>query len=145
MIQKRLALIVVICLSIACEKEEAKDLIVETPSAGVPSQAKNILASGIFQSNVHTTSGEAKVYQDSSRNRFLLLENFRTDSGPDLHIYLAEDLALTNFIEVSNRVNTSGTYSVALPAEADLTRHKYVIIWCKRFAVLFGNAELKQN
>lgn len=145
MIQKRLALIAVIWLSIACEKEEAKDLIVETPSTGVPSHAKNILASGIFQSNVHTTSGEAKVYQDSSRNRLLLLKNFRTDSGPDLHIYMAEDLALTNFIEVTDMVNINGTYSVALPDEINLSKHKYVIIWCKRFAVLFGNAELKQN
>ncbi len=145
MIQKMLALIAVIWFSIACEKEEEKKPIIEIPSTGVPTQAQNLLAKGVFQSNVHTTSGEAKIYQDSSRNRLLLLKNFRTDSGPDLHIYMAEDLALTNFIEVTDMVNINGTYSVALPDEINLSKHKYVIIWCKRFAVLFGNAELKQN
>ncbi|RYU91833.1 DM13 domain-containing protein [Emticicia agri] len=145
--QKTVGLLAILLLLIACQKDNVPQLMGIEPPPVSPTIQKpeNLLAKGTFQSAVHTTSGEIKVYRDENGKRALIFENFRTDSGPDLRIYMAEDKALTNFIEVSNKVNTMGNYSVALPDEADLSKHTYVLIWCKRFAVLFGSAELKPN
>jgi len=96
---------------------------------------------GTFMSNVHPTSGTVSVYEKEGK-RTLVFTNFKTDGGPDLRIYLAENTGLRNFIELA-RLPGTGTFSVDLPAEADPARQRYVLIWCKAFSVLFGNAELK--
>ena len=96
----------------------------------------------MFMSNVHTTSGTVNVVETGGK-RTLVFTNFRTDGGPDLRIYLAENTGLRNFIEVSRLTSTSGNFSVELPAEADPTKQRYVLIWCKAFSVLFGSSELK--
>lgn len=111
-----------------------------TPPVSTTSQAG--LLQGMFMSNVHPTSGTVSVSEVSGK-RTLVFTNFRTDGGPDLRIYLAENTGLRNFIEVSRLNSTSGNFSVELPAGADPSRQRYVIIWCKAFSVLFGNAELK--
>lgn len=97
---------------------------------------------GMFTSNVHATSGTVSVLETGGK-RTLVFTNFRTDGGPDLRIYVAENTALRNFIEVSRLTSTSGTFSVELPAGVDPAKQRYVLIWCKAFSVLFGNAELK--
>jgi hypothetical protein len=42
-----------------------------------------------------------------------------------------------------SRLENNGTFSVGLPAGADPSKQRFVIIWCKAFSVLFGSAELK--
>ncbi len=96
---------------------------------------------GIFISNVHLTSGTVRVAEVNGKQT-LIFTNFKTDGGPDLRIYLAENTGLRNFVEVS-RLENSGNFSVELPTGADLTKQRFVLIWCKAFSVLFGNAELK--
>lgn len=97
---------------------------------------------GTFVSNVHATSGTVNVVETGGK-RTLVFTNFRTDGGPDLRIYLAENTGLRNFIEVSRLTSTTGNFSVELPAGADPARQRYVLIWCKAFSVLFGSSELK--
>jgi hypothetical protein len=137
----------------ACQKtEELQPVSSVTPSNGTVIVNKPIsqfdvtgqklVAQGEFMSNVHTTSGNVKVYEKDGK-RTLVFENFKTDGGPDLRIYLSEDKAASKAIEVSNKVNL-GDYFVELPSVADHKTQKFVLIWCKQYSVLFGNAELKQ-
>lgn len=97
---------------------------------------------GTFVSNVHATSGMAAVTTKDGK-RFLTFTNFKTDGGPDLRVYLAENTGLRNFVELGKLESTSGNFSIAIPVEADPAKQRYVLIWCKAFSVLFGNAELK--
>lgn len=108
-----------------------------TPGQTLPGQTLQ----GMFVSNVHATSGTVSVVEKDGK-RTLVFTNFRTDGGPDLRIYLAENTGLRNFIEVS-KLDNSGNFSVELPAVANPASQRYVLIWCKAFSVLFGNAELK--
>ncbi|MEZ0486354.1 DM13 domain-containing protein [Fibrella aquatica] len=112
-----------------------------TTTTTVDTTGQTSLARGTFMSNVHPTSGTVSVVQKGGKQT-LVFTNFKTDGGPDLRIYLAENTGLRNFIEVS-RLPGGGNFSVDLPAEADPTKQRYVLIWCKAFSVLFGNAELK--
>ena len=112
-----------------------------TMVATTDTTGQTVLGRGAFVSNVHTTSGTVNVAEKGGK-RLLTFTNFRTDAGPDLRIYLAENTSLRNFIEVS-RLENSGNFSVELPAGADPTKQRYVLIWCKAFSVLFGSSELK--
>lgn len=118
-----------------------------TPTGGatpVPTTMTGQVGSlrGMFMNNIHPTSGTVSVQEENGK-RTLVFTNFRTDAGPDLRIYLAENTGLRNFIEVSRLTSTNGNFSVELPTGADPSRQRYVLIWCKAFSVLFGNAELK--
>lgn len=133
----------------ACQtSEEIQPVSAAAPSGSInkpiglfDSTGQQLIAQGNFVSNAHPTSGNIKLYEKAGK-RTLVFENFKTDSGPDLRIYLSEDQAASVSVEVSNKVNT-GNYFLELPAEADPQSQKFVLIWCKQFSVLFGNAVLR--
>ena len=114
--------------------------VTEPPVVKADTVAK-VLFKGSFMSNVHPTSGMVSVLEKEGK-RSLVFTDFKTDAGPDLRIYLAENTALRNFIDVG-KLEKSGNFTIGLPAEVDPAKQKFVIIWCKPFSVLFGNAELK--
>lgn len=128
-----------------------KDLI-PLGSAGVPvstvdaSQTfdptlQQLRASGTFRNGVHSVSGTVRLYERNGKQT-LVFENFQSDTGPDLRIYFATDTQASSFTEVSMLTST-GNFFVDVPAGISLNQQRYVLIWCKRFSVHFGNAELK--
>ncbi len=136
----------------SCTKEMAEEMVVSpkpidpvviSPNPIVVSNDQTLLLSGTFTTGAHVTSGTVKVYEDKDKNRTLVFENFKTDPGPDLRLYMAEDKAVTNFIQITDKVTTSGNYSLMIPATVDLKKQTTVAIWCKSFSVLFGSATLK--
>jgi Electron transfer DM13 len=112
-----------------------------TPTSSTTSTLGKLVATGKFVNNVHAVSGTVQVYE---KNGFqtLVFTNFKTDGGPDLRIYLAENTGLRNFIEVSKIVDAEN-FSIALDPASFPDVRKNVLIWCKPFSVLFGHAELK--
>jgi hypothetical protein len=139
-------------LMMACQKESVEEMSsttsspMTTPLPVVPvvvSPDQTLLLSGTFTTGAHTTTGTVKVYEDKNKNRTLVFENFKTDAGPDLRLYMAEDKAITNFIQITDKVTTSGNYTLLIPANVDLKKQTTVAIWCKSFSVLFGSATLK--
>lgn len=114
-----------------------------TVEIAIDTSGQTLLLSGDFKgSPAHpSTTGKAKIFQDANNNRTLVLENLKVDNGPDLRIYLAEDIAITNFVEISNTVK-NGTNSFAIPASVNLEKQKVVSIWCKAFSVSFGTSSL---
>lgn len=96
---------------------------------------------GDFMNAAHPTSGVAKVNSD---NTILRLENFSTDNGPVLELYLATDLTVENYISLGELQGLMGTFDYNLPNNTiDFNVYKYVIVWCVDFAVNFGYAELE--
>lgn len=103
---------------------------------------QKLLLEGKFANGAHPTSGNAKIYEAKDGKRTLVFESLKSDAGPDLRIYIANDKAVTNFVELSNKVE-NGNKMYDIPAKVDLSKQKFVLIWCKQFSVLFGHAELK--
>lgn len=99
---------------------------------------------GTFSNGAHPTSGAVKVVADKTdaKKKYLSFENFKTDAGPDLYVYLAEDKAAKGFTSVM-KLSKTGTFVLDVPANVDLTKQKYVLIWCQQFSVLFGSAKLE--
>lgn len=134
---------IVTFLHISCNKVEEIAPEDRTQEVQIDVTEQILLLSGDFRgSSAHpSTTGKAKIFQDANNNRTLVIEDLKVDNGPDLRIYLAEDAAITNFIEISNTVK-NGTNSFAIPASANLEKLKVVSIWCKAFSVSFGNSSL---
>ena len=103
---------------------------------------QKLLLEGKFVNGAHPTSGIAKIYEAKDGKRTLVFESLKSDAGPDLRIYIANDKAVTNFVELSNKVE-NGNKMYDIPTKVDLSKQKFVLIWCKQFSVLFGHAELK--
>lgn len=125
-------------LATACKKEEI--IVDNTPIVTTPTE--KILLSGAFVSNDHPTSGVAKIIEDKDGKRYLVMENLKSDAGPDLRVYLSADKTIKDAVQVIDKV-PGGNSKTELPATVDITKHKTVLIWCKQFSVLFGSGALK--
>ena len=99
-----------------------------------------LLSGGFSGSTGHSVVGDALVLNDGSEQRFLRLENFESQNGPDLKVYLrAADDQFVNLGELKGNI---GDQNYEIPADTDLETFSAVQIWCERFGVLFGAAEL---
>lgn len=108
-----------------------------------------ISVSGDFIDRSHPTTGIAKVLSDGAGRRVLRLENFETDNGPDLNVYLstaAPDAPAgdfdEDFFDLGDLKGNIGDQNYEIPDEVDLDRYSTVVIWCVRFSVAFGAAPL---
>ena len=106
-------------------------------------------AAGSFIDRSHPTEGTALVLGDGSGQRFLRLEDFRTDNGPDLNVYLSTappDAPAgefdDDFVDLGDLKGNVGAQNYEIPVGLDLDRYSTVAIWCVRFGVVFGAAEL---
>ena len=102
-----------------------------------------VLSSGNFVSNSHTTSGTAKIISDAAGKKFLVIENLKTDNGPDLRIWLSPNTNGSPFQEIGFLKAVTGNFSYELTTTIDHTANNRVLIWCKGFSVLFGHAVLQ--
>ncbi len=73
----------------------------------------------------------------------LKLENFKTDSGPDLKVFLASDLAANGYVNLGELESFSGDQEYTIPLNTDLKKFNMVLIWCEEFTELFGYAQLR--
>ena len=122
------------------------------PEATLPESAEPpiiVEASGSFIDRSHPTEGSARVLGDGSGLRFLRLEDFRTDNGPDLNVYLSAappDAPAgafdDDFVDLGDLKGNVGSQNYEIPAGLDLDRYSTVAIWCVRFGVVFGAADL---
>ena len=101
------------------------------------------LSTGTFTSNGHTTSGTVKVVVDATNKKFLVFENFRTDNAPDLRVRLSPNNSGSPYEEIGALKAVNGNFSYELSATVNHTSNNRVLIWCRPFSVLFGNAILQ--
>jgi len=99
---------------------------------------------GGFVSDAHPTAGTASVLGDGTGQRFLRFENFETDNGPDLNVYLVNSSTgdVSDYIDLGDLKGNIGDQNYEIPAGVDLTVYDEVVIWCVRFGVGFGDALL---
>ena len=128
-------LMVVIFLS-SCKKS-ALENVNETLPTGTT------IVMGSFISNSHTTTGTVKVVQDVLGKTQLVFENFKTDNGPDLRVWLSPNNNGSPYQEVGLLKAVTGNFSYEISSTFNYTINKRVLIWCEDFSVLFGHAILQ--
>ena len=123
---------------------------VEEAMPDMPEQPQiRVEASGPFINRSHPTRGNAIVLGDGTGQRFLRFEDFRTDNGPDLNVYLTtapQDAPAgqfdDDFIDLGDLKGNVGSQNYEISRDVDLSRYSTVVVWCVRFSVAFGAATL---
>lgn len=126
------------------EAMEEADANATTAADGEPEMAGDIetLYLGNFEDNVingYDVVGEAQVLTDGT-DRVLRLEGFATPNGPDLKVYLRAEN--DEFVSLGDLKGNIGDQNYDIPADVDLSVFNGVDIWCERFSVGFGLANL---
>ncbi|MDX1933194.1 MAG: DM13 domain-containing protein [Capsulimonadales bacterium] len=118
------------------------------PAAAVAAEPKALLT-GSFTALAHQTAGKAEVVEVGGK-KFLRFTDFHTSNGPDVRVYLVagadgkdnKTINAGNYLDLGTIKGNIGDQNYELPADVDLARYRSVSIWCKRFAVNFGAANL---
>jgi len=118
--------------------------------AGSGAPAPSVLAQGRFRSGEHDTSGRAALLRLSDGRRFVRLERFSTSNGPAVRVWLSaapagagdDTVAGAPHVDLGGLKANHGNQNYRVPASADLGRYRSVVIWCRRFDVVFGSAGL---
>ena len=128
-------------------------------AATAPAPAKPAstdLSSGTFVSHEHGTTGTVRVIELADGTRILRLENLDTSNGPDLKVVLSDAPVIdgkagwhvfddNEHVKIANLKGNKGSQNYTIPAEVDLAELRSVSIWCDRFNVSFGAAELVES
>ncbi|MFJ3038689.1 DM13 domain-containing protein [Streptomyces tendae] len=112
------------------------------------------LATGSFVTHEHETSGSVEVQPLTDGKANLRLTELRTSDGPALHVWLSDqpveqggggNLDDGDHIDLGELKGNEGNQNYTIPAGTELDRFSTVTIWCERFSVSFGAAELRQS
>jgi Electron transfer DM13 len=108
------------------------------------------LGGGSFRSLAHPGSGTALLLRQGDGSHLVRLEDLNVENGPDLHVYLAEASAGSDaasfgrdFLDLGRLKGNRGNQNYQLPRDADPSRYRSVVVWCKRFSVGFAVAPLR--
>ena len=95
-----------------------------------------------LSSSSYDVEGKALWIEEEDKTT-IRFEDFQTQNGPNLHIYLGADLEGNDFVDLGPIKGTKGNVNYTIPEGVDLTKYNKVMIWCVPFEVLFGHADLK--
>ena len=119
-----------------------------SPPTTVPPEPVD-LATGGFVSLDHGTAGTVRVLQLADGRRYVRLEGFETENGPDLFVYLSANPAGgpegafdDAYHDLGRLQGNIGDQNYEIPADLDLAAYASVVIWCDRFDSAFGAADL---
>ncbi|MDO8307100.1 MAG: DM13 domain-containing protein [Actinomycetota bacterium] len=151
--------------------DEASPLAVSTPAVSPPAEddgaattpapeespsvaaQATVIATGEFISHEHGTSGTVSVIALPGGDRVLRIEGLDTSNGPDLHVWLSDAPVIEgrdgwfvfddgDYADLGELKGNRGNQNYRIPATVDLGDLTSVTIWCDRFSVSFGAAEL---
>ncbi|OEU90368.1 electron transporter [Streptomyces abyssalis] len=125
------------------------------PGKGGKPAGPTTLASGEFITHEHETTGSAKVVELQDGSRVLRLQDLNTSNGPDLKVWITDAKVKPGtagwhvfddgaHLSLGELKGNKGSQNYTLPAGADLDEYSSVTIWCDRFDVSFGAAELSR-
>lgn len=111
------------------------------------------VASGALISHEHTTTGTAKLVRLADGTHVVRLERLDTSNGPDLRVWLTDAPVKEGragwhvfddgaYVSLGKLKGNKGSQNYPLPGDVDPSAYSSVTIWCDRFDVSFGAAEL---
>ncbi|MGA1092312.1 MAG: DM13 domain-containing protein [Candidatus Nanopelagicales bacterium] len=123
------------------------------PTPPPPPAEPIVLAEGSFISHEHATTGTVRILELPDGSRVLRIEGLDTSDGPDLKVWLSDQPVIDGvdgwgvfddgaYVSLGDLKGNKGNQNYPIPADVDLADYTAVSIWCERFAVSFGAAEL---
>jgi hypothetical protein len=126
---------------------------VPAPVSSAASDLPRLLSRGNLISQEHSTSGTVSVVLQPDGSRVLAIAHLDTSNGPDVHVWLTDAPVRAGssgwhvfddgkHISLGTLKGNIGNQLYPIPDRADLSQLTSVSIWCDRFNVSFGAAEL---
>jgi hypothetical protein len=124
-----------------------------TSSAAEAPPSPVVIAEGAFITHEHDTSGTARMVRNPDGSHQLEIAGLSTSDGPDLRVWLSDQQVRPGtagwrvfddgrYAELGKLKGNNGDQVYRLAAGVDPAAFRSVSVWCKRFAVSFGAAEL---
>lgn len=111
-----------------------------------------MMMSGSFRGLKYETKGKATLEKASDGHYYVRFEEFETQNGPDLKVYLSTAPAsaegeefIEDFLDLGALKGNRGNQNYQVSDGTDLSKFHSVVIWCKRFTVGFGVAPLESR
>lgn len=136
---KKIFLLVILVSLLGCRKKNGTS---KSLNQNYDTENATLLFRANFVSNSHPTTGCVSVYELNG-TKSLVFEGFKTDSGPDLKVYLSKSTSNSNIVDLGALKSLSGNFNYTLDNSVNLGEYKHVLIWCEDFSVLFGNGVLQ--
>ncbi|MFJ3950855.1 DM13 domain-containing protein [Streptomyces libani] len=124
----------------------------ESPMSPRPAAGPKDLAEGRFVTHEHATSGIARTVRLADGGHVVRLEDLKTSDGPDVRVYLStRDAGAVKTglgdgaVELGKLKGNLGNQNYTVPAGTDLSEFRSAVLWCERFSVSFGAADLSPS
>jgi Electron transfer DM13 len=110
-----------------------------------------LLARGSFVSHEHSTSGTASIVRQPDGSRVLAIADLHTSEGPVVKVWLTDQRVTDDgwhvfddgiHVDLGSLKGNLGNQLYPIPDDVNLARLQSVTIWCDRFDVSFGAAQL---
>jgi hypothetical protein len=117
-----------------------------------PEAAPVVLATGTFVSREHSTHGTVQVLRLADGRVVVRFEDFATSNGPVLVVWLSKNPARgtggafdDGYVDLGGLKGNIGDQNYVVPAGVDVGAYRSVVVWCARFSVPFGAADLEPS
>ena len=116
-----------------------------TPVASQKSQSSTIVTAkgGFVGDNDHIVTGNAIVSRENGQWIITLDEGFTLDGAPDPKVALGSNGQYVEGTILGKLENLKGSQTYALKAGLDIGDYDQVYIWCEKFSISLGHANLK--
>lgn len=115
-------------------------------STGTVPDGPRLIGRGSFEGadSFHFAEGQALIVETAPAEFVLRFEEFSIRNGPDLFVYLSSDpnAPSDDAVRLGGLKATDGAFNYEVPAGTDVSKLRYAMVWCDRFAVLFATAPL---
>ncbi|MBM9623433.1 DM13 domain-containing protein [Streptomyces zhihengii] len=126
-----------------------------TGSATAPPPSPRTVAEGRLISHEHETSGTVRLIRLPDGSHTIRLENLDTSNGPDLRVLLTDARVVEGragwhvfddgaHVSLGKLKGNKGDQNYPVPPTVDPADFSSLAIWCDRFDVSFGAAELTE-
>ena len=127
-------------LLVGCKREELTPIQV---LAEKPAEMSIPKSTGNFTNgDGETATGQATIYKKDNTYQ-LVFENLMVNNGPNLHVYISQEITPKNFVDLGDLKSIKGNQVYDIPDNVDATSYKYALVYCKAYSHLFGYAPLK--
>jgi hypothetical protein len=124
-------------------------VLIQASSEGINSSAimASVVRKGTFVGKTgHQAGGTAKLKIVNNNLQLIFESNFSACCGPDFRVYLSnqfQDRDISGGYELAILQKGSGAQTYNIPNSISIDQYRYAIIWCKKFNVLIGVADLQ--
>jgi hypothetical protein len=113
--------------------------------SGMKDQMDTSTDAMLMGSDGHHAAGKVSFGRGMKNKNTLTLSDIKVDKVPDGYVYLTKDGDHMHGVELGMLKQFSGTVTFDLPAGVNPDDYDSIVIWCKKFNVEIGRANLPKK